>query len=290
MASTNKTTHYELSQYIGTDKPTYLTDYNQDMSRIDAGIYGAKSLADVNESAIGTLANLSTTAKTDLVSAINEVDGDVATNTANISTNTSNISTNSTNIGNLNNLTTASKSNLVSAINEVDANNDSNTNKIGEMSNLETVEKSNLVGAINEVTDDIKKFNLVNFKTYTFVNGAGTDITNDNTNIPFEGTLTVATNSDGSIFKIYGVLSYSTTSTQTANVTLNNTGINPDKTFDVSCAGIKDVFTGGSYPTNFTVNANGTISFRESMASQSRKMYFYPCLYFAKDFGETPTP
>lgn len=40
MSSTNKTTYYELSQYIGTDKPTYLGDYNSDMSKIDAGITG----------------------------------------------------------------------------------------------------------------------------------------------------------------------------------------------------------------------------------------------------------
>lgn len=35
MSSTNKTTNYKLSQYIGTDKPTYLGDYNGDMSKID---------------------------------------------------------------------------------------------------------------------------------------------------------------------------------------------------------------------------------------------------------------
>ena len=36
MSSTNKTTNYNLSQYIGTDKPTYLGDYNGDMLKIDA--------------------------------------------------------------------------------------------------------------------------------------------------------------------------------------------------------------------------------------------------------------
>lgn len=35
MSSTNKTTNYDLSQYIGTDKPTYLGDYNGDMLKID---------------------------------------------------------------------------------------------------------------------------------------------------------------------------------------------------------------------------------------------------------------
>lgn len=35
MSSTNKTRNYNLSQYIGTDKPTYLGDYNGDMLKID---------------------------------------------------------------------------------------------------------------------------------------------------------------------------------------------------------------------------------------------------------------
>lgn len=35
MSSTNKTSNYKLSQYIGTDKPTYLGDYNSDMLKID---------------------------------------------------------------------------------------------------------------------------------------------------------------------------------------------------------------------------------------------------------------
>lgn len=35
MSSTNKTKNYTLSQYIGTDKPTYLGDYNADMLKID---------------------------------------------------------------------------------------------------------------------------------------------------------------------------------------------------------------------------------------------------------------
>lgn len=45
MSSTNKTTYYELNHYIDTDKPTYLGDYNSDMSKIDAGIHGADDKA-----------------------------------------------------------------------------------------------------------------------------------------------------------------------------------------------------------------------------------------------------
>ena len=81
MSSTNKTTNYELSQFIGTDKPAWLTDYNQDMAKIDAGIdtaqdtaTGADGKADTANNNIGDMTYLSTTAKNTLVAAINEVD------------------------------------------------------------------------------------------------------------------------------------------------------------------------------------------------------------------------
>lgn len=35
MTATNKTTNYQLSQFVGTDRPTWLGDYNSDMSKID---------------------------------------------------------------------------------------------------------------------------------------------------------------------------------------------------------------------------------------------------------------
>ena len=80
MSSTNKTSNYNLSQFIGSDKPAWLADYNQDMSKIDGqmklnadGVTTVDGKADSNTTAIGTLANLNTSAKTDLVSATNEV-------------------------------------------------------------------------------------------------------------------------------------------------------------------------------------------------------------------------
>ena len=52
MASTNKTTNYELSQYLGSDKPTYLGDYNSDMLKIDAGMHqNALNIATADEKA-----------------------------------------------------------------------------------------------------------------------------------------------------------------------------------------------------------------------------------------------
>lgn len=80
MSSTNKTTNYQLSQFVGSDMPAWLGDYNTDMSKIDTAIKTAsddatdgKTQSDTNKNAIGTLANLTTTVKDNLVSAVNEV-------------------------------------------------------------------------------------------------------------------------------------------------------------------------------------------------------------------------
>lgn len=53
MSSTNKTTYYNLSQYIGTDKPTYLGDYNSDMLKIDTQLKENADSASNAESAAG---------------------------------------------------------------------------------------------------------------------------------------------------------------------------------------------------------------------------------------------
>lgn len=151
MASTNKTTHYDLSQYVGSDKPTYLVDYNTDMANIDAGIWGADELARVNEQNIGNITNLDTTAKNNLVSAINEVNTNAGTNTSDINGLKTRMNNAETYIGDLTNLDTTAKSNLVSAVNEVESETNTNTANIGTLSNLNTTNKSNLVSAINEV-------------------------------------------------------------------------------------------------------------------------------------------
>lgn len=151
MASTNKTTHLDLSQYIATDKPTYLVDYNGDMAKIDTAVYGNTTKATQNETNIGTLSNLNTTEKTNLVGAINEINTQVGTNTSNITSLNTATSANTGNIGTMANLTTSEKTNLVGAVNEVNTNTENNSTKIGNISNLNTSDKTNLVSSVNEV-------------------------------------------------------------------------------------------------------------------------------------------
>lgn len=49
MASTNKTANYELSQFIGSDKPDFLTDYNGDMLNVDNTLASVNAKADAAE-------------------------------------------------------------------------------------------------------------------------------------------------------------------------------------------------------------------------------------------------
>lgn len=62
MSSTNKTTNYELSQYIGSDKPTYLGDYNSDMLKIDTQMKANNDLATTAETKADTAQETATTA------------------------------------------------------------------------------------------------------------------------------------------------------------------------------------------------------------------------------------
>lgn len=93
MSHTNSTSNYNLPQFVGSDKPTWLTDVNGAMSAIDTQMKAnadlattANGTASTASSAVGTLANLTTTAKTDLVSALNEVNGNLATTAQTAST------------------------------------------------------------------------------------------------------------------------------------------------------------------------------------------------------------
>ena len=94
------------------------------------------------EELTGHLEDLSTTDKSNIVAAINEVASGLAAE----------VLARETAEGDLNDLVTTDKSNLVAAINEVAA---EVLGKIGDLDDLNTTDKSNLVAAINEVADNI---------------------------------------------------------------------------------------------------------------------------------------
>ena len=305
MSSTNKTSHYNLSQYTNNDKPTYLVDYNTDMSNIDTGIYNAKNEADTNATNIGTLSSLTTTAKTSLVSAINEVDGNADTANSNIGTLSSlttsaktdvvsainevdsEADTNTTNIGTLSNLSTTDKTNLVSAINEVDSNADTANTNIGTLSSLTTTNKANLVEATNEVKANVDNFNLTSVTTYgknDFTSLTGVSA------LSAETSVAVATNSDGSLCKIYGAIYPSGNATGASFSGTIQTSLRPSTAITIYPGAIirrgaanTEVVRAGTIQiaTNGAVTIFGTV-----VSGADFGFYLMPCLYYVKDFGD----
>lgn len=65
MTATNHTEHYELSQYVKDDHPTYTGDYNSDMSKIDAAIYAASQTGGGGMTTVAHTADLTGDGTTD---------------------------------------------------------------------------------------------------------------------------------------------------------------------------------------------------------------------------------
>ena len=173
MPHTNETTNYHLSQFIGTDIPNPLTDYNGDMEAIDTAI---KAVADsaVSEGARVTAletqngdAVLTTTAQT-LSGAINELDSDlggvdarlvtaegkIASDEATLGTAVDNISILAGKVSGLETkvgsaVLTTTASDCSGAINELDG-------EVGNLASLETTVKTDVVSAINEVNTAVE--------------------------------------------------------------------------------------------------------------------------------------
>lgn len=140
---------------IGEEAEEYYSQYEQANNDAHA-VLQAQITTNFNN--IGTLQELTTDAKDDLVKAINEVDAHADANKAEI--------------GNLSTLTTDEKTTIVGAINEVDAHADANKAEIGNLSALTTDEKATLVGAINEVDNHADNATTLANNAVATANGA----------------------------------------------------------------------------------------------------------------------
>lgn len=204
-------------------------------------------------------------------------------------------------------------------------------NNIGTMANLETTEKGTLVGAVNEVNTKagtaqqtantavgdaaavntallgfMQKFNFTSFTngdlTHTTVTGT---VVND---------LTLAQNTDGTIFKMYGNFQVNPNASASRSAIPGltgyygvNTGLQlftaPETAFTVKGAGV----LGGTanngveytvFPCDFSVGTDGYIYILPDTVNTAvnyganyayRHMYL-PCIYFNANFGDAPSP
>lgn len=104
-SSTNKTTNYELPQFIGTDKPTWLGDFNEAMADIDAGMHENASDISAMASDVATASATASQASQDvstLSSTVSSLSSDVssATSTANNAQSTATSALNTANTAN----------------------------------------------------------------------------------------------------------------------------------------------------------------------------------------------
>ena len=113
MSATNHTANYELSQYIGSDEPKYLTDYNGDMSKIDTAIKGVDTKAETANTGVATNAS----AISALDTAVGSLQTQVATVAGVANGNTGSINTINSLLGN-GQPTTEDKT-IIGAINEI---------------------------------------------------------------------------------------------------------------------------------------------------------------------------
>ena len=130
MGHTNQTANYNLPQFVGTDKPSWLGDFNDAFAAIDTAIAAAASeasTADGKADALGTTVSGHTTQ-------IGTLQNTVTTQGNTLNTVTSLIG---------NGTPTTTDHTIIGAINELHADQ-------GDLANLTTTDKSSLVAAINE--------------------------------------------------------------------------------------------------------------------------------------------
>lgn len=130
MGHTNQTANYNLPQFVGTDKPSWLGDINDAFAAIDTAIAAAASeasTADGKADALGTTVSGHTTQLGTLQNTVNTQGNTLNTVTSLIGNGTP----------------TTTDQTIIGAINELHADQ-------GDLTDLQTTDKSSLVAAINE--------------------------------------------------------------------------------------------------------------------------------------------
>lgn len=259
-ASTNKTANYDLPQFVGTDKPTWLGDFNEAMFDIDAAMHeNATDIASVE------------TVAENASSAASQASQDVAGLT-------STVNTLSTNVSAVTQTANNAQQTATSALNTA---NTANTKATTALEKATTNE------------ENIANFNLTSFKTITKTAG-GSEMTCINGSIIDGSSITIAKNSDGSLAKVYGTIFVgSPTSIGACEVTIANSGLAPEEDININNAGI--YFLTNAANTNqecvgvsLTIKTDGSLkmSVYAAKTGGSLRLTMLPQLYFVKDFGD----
>ena len=147
-AHTNATTNYELPQFVGTDKPTWLGDFNEAMSDIDAGMHE-------NATDIATMQTDVATA----TQAASQASTDVATLTGTVNTLSSTVSSVQTTANNA----SQTASSALNTANTANGKADTNANAITSINTA--------ISDLNDKVDESESFSTTETKIGTWING-----------------------------------------------------------------------------------------------------------------------
>lgn len=270
MSATNKTSNYELPLFIGTDKPSWLGDFNGAMNAIDTAIKGRAddiSSLQTRMTATETVANTaSSNASTALTNA----------NNAQTSANTAQ--------------TTADTANTAAAAAQSTANTAlSNATTAQSTADTAQATATSALTTANLATSEIDKLNLVNFDTFD-----NSDMTANYGTISSVSSISVATNSDGSIGKIYGRIAVTAPNTvNDVEVTIANTRIRPSQQIIITGSTLRNWYVNNNIndvaaTASIIIATNGTIKLKANCASGVERVDInaMACLLFFKDFGD----
>lgn len=137
----------------------------------------------------------------------------------------------------------------------------------------------------NKAESNIEKLNLTNFQTFT---RNEMTVNNNSINLSENTSITVASNADGSIGKIYGKITGQTSSSELVNVTIK-TFLRPTTQITINPHGIlqktDDRTFWGTCPV--VIDVDGTVTFRAGgVGGQPMALIYFDSLLFMKDFGD----
>lgn len=263
-ASTNKTTNYELPQFVGTDKPTWLGDFNTAMSTIDSGMA-------TNKTNIESMNTRLTSAE----ATASQASQDVTALSGSVNTLSNN----------LNSVTTTANNAQQTATSALNIANTANGKADTNATNI-----TNLTTRVTNAEANIEDFNLS-----TFENIPQSAVTLTNGGTIGSVNLNVAKNSNGSLAKIYGNISLS--SVGSPGTVSFQTSLRPEENITINGGCIRTVRSGSTVhavdDVSMTLNTNGVVSVQKTWATQTsneNKFIFINSLLYIKQFGDIVIP
>lgn len=145
--------------------------------------------------------------------------------------------------------------------------------------------------------------NALNLSTFTQYNSGNIAYSTNDVTIYSNSRLTVATNSDGTLAKIYGFISFYNPDNvnHVDGYATIQTSLRPEEDIVINCLGTRFSYSedettpssyhfAGGYSCDVTIKTTGEVRFSLPMTTDmyQAQAVISPCLLFIKNFGDTP--